>query len=228
MTLCASDSPPPCSNYPHLTKPVAPGQLRIAPHTDYGTVTLLRADNSPGGSLQVQMRDGAWRDVVFTDDCYVVNLGDLMQRWTNDLYKSTLHRVIPPALPPGSEGVDTRRISVAFFHNLDRDAVCETIGARWWAPGRHAAVRSDCLPCAPPCAQARAWTPSTPPATRPSTRGTTSCSATRARWATSRWLPSVRGSAAARVAAGSSPRPSQRSSSVQVQGLHLSHLFSPI
>lgn len=113
-------------NYPHMEKPAAPGQLRIAAHTDYGTITILRADNCPGKSLQVQMMDGSWSDVVFTDDCYVVNLGDLMQRWTNDRYKSTRHRVIPPELPPGSTA-DTRRISVAFFHNLDRDAICETI-----------------------------------------------------------------------------------------------------
>jgi hypothetical protein len=41
-------------NYPHMTKPAAPGQLRIAAHTDYGTITILRADNCPGKSLQVR------------------------------------------------------------------------------------------------------------------------------------------------------------------------------
>lgn len=84
-----------CLNYPHSDKPFAPGQMRIAAHTDYGTLTILRADNTPGG-LQLQMKDGSWRDVFIPPECFTINLGDLMQRWTNDLWKSTVHRVVPP------------------------------------------------------------------------------------------------------------------------------------
>lgn len=53
------------------------------------------ADNTPGG-LQLQMKDGTWRDVAIPEDCFTINLGDLMQRWTNDRWKSTVHRVVPP------------------------------------------------------------------------------------------------------------------------------------
>ena len=79
-------------NYPEQTRPPNPGQLRIAPHSDYGVLTILRADNAPGG-LEVLRADGTWSPVVIPEDCFCVNLGDLMQRWTNDEWKSTVHRV---------------------------------------------------------------------------------------------------------------------------------------
>lgn len=127
-----------CLNYPHSDKPFQPGQLRISAHTDYGTITILRADNSPGG-LQVQKKDGSWADVVFPPGVFTINLGDLMQRWTNDLYKSTMHRVVPPPVvvrtvdnndnsttTVTAAAEDNRRQSIAFFHNLNRDAICST------------------------------------------------------------------------------------------------------
>jgi isopenicillin N synthase-like dioxygenase len=135
-------------NYPHSDKPFAPGQMRIAPHTDYGSLTILRADNSPGG-LQVQRKDGGWQDVVFpAADTFTINLGDLMQRWTNDLWKSTLHRVVPPPVA-GQDGgevvaADNRRASIAFFHNLNRDAVCSTFPSCVSAdrPSRYEPIRA--------------------------------------------------------------------------------------
>ena len=119
-----------CLNYPHSNKPFQPGQLRISEHTDYGTITILRADNAPGG-LQVQKKDGNWADVIFPPGVFTINLGDLMQRWTNDLYKSTMHRVVPPPVVLNTNGSsaaaeDNRRQSIAFFHNLNRDAMCST------------------------------------------------------------------------------------------------------
>lgn len=112
-------------NYPHQTVAPAPGALRIAPHSDYGTLTILRADDAPGG-LQVQMADGSWADVVIPPDAFVINLGDLMQRWTNDKWRSTRHRVVNPPLDVAARR-DTRRQSMAFFHNLNRDVTVETI-----------------------------------------------------------------------------------------------------
>jgi isopenicillin N synthase-like dioxygenase len=82
-------------NYPHQEKPPAPGALRISPHSDYGTLTILRADDAPGG-LQVLKQDGGWMDVKMHPDSFVINIGDLMQRWTNDRWMSTVHRVINP------------------------------------------------------------------------------------------------------------------------------------
>jgi isopenicillin N synthase-like dioxygenase len=60
-------------------------------------VTILRTEDAAGG-LQVQTRPGEWLDVQAVPGSFVVNLGDMMARWTNDRWTATLHRVaIPPA-----------------------------------------------------------------------------------------------------------------------------------
>ncbi|WP_222195002.1 isopenicillin N synthase family dioxygenase [Modestobacter italicus] len=90
-------------------------------HTDYGIVTVLWADQVRG--LQVLGRDGGWHDVQPADDALLVNLGDLMARWTNERWLSTLHRVKPPIVAGRIE----RRRSAAYFHDGDVDAVIETL-----------------------------------------------------------------------------------------------------
>lgn len=98
-------------NYPDQPEPPLPGQLRAGEHTDYGTLTILKMDAAPGG-LEV-LSDGAWIPVRAGADAFVVNIGDLMARWTNDRWVSTLHRV---ANPDRSLTGSTRRQSLAFFH----------------------------------------------------------------------------------------------------------------
>ena len=106
------------NHYPHQTQPPLPGQLRAGAHTDYGSLTILRQDAAPGG-LQVRTGDGIWRHVPHRPDSFIVNIGDLMAQWTNDRWRSTLHRVINP---PADAGGSTRRLSVAFFHTPNWDA----------------------------------------------------------------------------------------------------------
>jgi isopenicillin N synthase-like dioxygenase len=77
--------------------PVDPATLRerqwsFSPHTDYNAFTLLYQDSL--GGLQVLNSDGAWIEALPIPDTMIVNLGDLFARWTNDLYTSSLHRVI--------------------------------------------------------------------------------------------------------------------------------------
>jgi isopenicillin N synthase-like dioxygenase len=105
-------------DYPHSDTPPAPGQLRAGAHTDYGTLTILRQDDAPGG-LQVADVDGQWVAVPAVPGAFVVNVGDSLARWTNDRWKSTLHRVVNP--PVDAQG-STRRQSIAFFHNANWDA----------------------------------------------------------------------------------------------------------
>lgn len=104
-------------NYPATTAPLAPGQLRAGAHTDYGLLTILRQDAV--GGLEVADADGEWVPVPSIADAYVINIGDLMARWTNDRWRSTLHRVVTPA-----DGTDAaaRRQSVPFFYNANYDA----------------------------------------------------------------------------------------------------------
>ncbi len=111
-------------HYPDLAGCVVePGQLRAGAHSDYGTLTLLRQDDAPCG-LQVRDVDGTWHDVPAIEDAYVVNVGDALERWTNERWRSTLHRVV---IPSDDAGRDCSRQSMAFFHNANWDAVIECL-----------------------------------------------------------------------------------------------------
>lgn len=104
--------------YPARTTPPEPGQLRAGAHTDYGTLTLLRQDTV--GGLEVTTREGKWVGVESIPGAFVVNVGDLMATWTNDRWRSTVHRVTDP--PPATDGAYERRFSMPFFHNANWDA----------------------------------------------------------------------------------------------------------
>jgi isopenicillin N synthase-like dioxygenase len=106
-----------------------PGQLRMGAHTDYGIVTVLAADRVPG--LQI-FHEGAWHDVLPEPGALLVNLGDLTALWTNDRWRSTLHRVMP------IEGV-TRR-SAALFFDGNYDARIEPLLISPQNPARYAPV----------------------------------------------------------------------------------------
>ena len=106
-------------NYPPPAHEPEPGQLRAGAHTDYGTLTILRSENVAGG-LQVRSRAGDWLNVSVPPEAFVVNLGDMMMRWTNDRWISTLHRVVNP---PADQAAFSRRQSLVFFHNPNPDAL---------------------------------------------------------------------------------------------------------
>jgi isopenicillin N synthase-like dioxygenase len=105
-------------NYPEQTRAPIPGQLRASAHTDYGSLTILK---SGGPGLQVQDKNGEWIDISPSFESFVVNLGDLMANWTNDMWASTPHRVVVSSLS------GERRQSMAFFHNPNSDAVIACI-----------------------------------------------------------------------------------------------------
>jgi len=110
-------------NYPHMDRPPLPGQMRAGAHTDYGSLTIVRQEEAPGG-LQVFTQDGEWAPVPVVPGALVVNIGDLMAQWTNDLWISTRHRV---ATPPADSTGDTRRMSLVFFHQPNYDALIECL-----------------------------------------------------------------------------------------------------
>ncbi len=63
-----------------------------APHSDFGCITLLAQDET--GGLQVMNKNGIWIDSPYLKDSFVMNFGDMLQRWSNGLFISTPHRVI--------------------------------------------------------------------------------------------------------------------------------------
>ena len=104
-------------HYPVLETPAEPGQLRAGAHTDFGAMTILAMTEARGG-LEARSPDGSWTPVLPNKGDLVVNLGDMMQRWTNDRWVSTLHRVVVPET--GDTG--SRRMAVGFFVHPDYDA----------------------------------------------------------------------------------------------------------
>ncbi|KRW98966.1 hypothetical protein PPERSA_11567 [Pseudocohnilembus persalinus] len=85
-------------------------------HTDYGIITLLKTDQVEG--LQIYLND-KWIDVPYIEDAFIVNIGDLLQRWTNNKFKSTLHRVVNKT---GQE-----RYSLPYFYEPNFDSKIEVL-----------------------------------------------------------------------------------------------------
>jgi isopenicillin N synthase-like dioxygenase len=125
---------------------------RYGPHTDYMGYTILRAD--PGdwrdgacntGGLEVWLdAEEKWAPVIIppehSDTALVVNAGDLFQRWTNDKWKSALHRVSNPA--PGSAAWERDRFSIVFFSGPMDDVLIETISGAEDGHVKYAPVRA--------------------------------------------------------------------------------------
>lgn len=112
-------------HYPPLPHPSLPNQLRAGEHSDYGTLTILLPGPGSGG-LEVLRTDGVWTPVQPIADGFVVNLGDMMQQWTNDRWRSTRHRV---AVPDAEAAATEHRYSIAFFHQPNWDAEIAAIAS---------------------------------------------------------------------------------------------------
>lgn len=88
---------------------VPAGAVRAAEHGDINLITLLMGASADG--LQIQRRDGTWIPVTALPDQIVVNVGDMLERLTNDVLRSTIHRVVNPP----REKMGTSRYSMPFF-----------------------------------------------------------------------------------------------------------------
>lgn len=108
-------------NYPAQKVAPGPGQLRAGEHTDLGMLTILKNEAADGG-LEVRDLDGSWHEAPTVDEGFIVNIGDLLMRWTNDRFRSTLHRVANP-----SRGGGVRRLSIAYFVAPAYDTIVECL-----------------------------------------------------------------------------------------------------
>ncbi len=121
-------------HYPPMTEAPLPGQLRGGAHTDFGGVTVLYAEPSVQG-LQI-LNGEEWEEAPLVPGTFVINLGDLMQSWTNDVWRSTIHRVANPAEGDWDKG----RMSFAFFHQPNYDAVISSLDSS--APAKYEPITS--------------------------------------------------------------------------------------
>jgi isopenicillin N synthase-like dioxygenase len=102
-------------HYPPVVGPTASTQMRVGAHTDFGTLTLLIQD--PSGGLDVLAADGRWVNAPAIPGAVLVNIGDLMQTWTNGEFRSTHHRVAVPS----DDRAAVARYSIAFFCEPNND-----------------------------------------------------------------------------------------------------------
>ena len=104
-------------HYP--TQPAEEGLFGSAPHTDYGFITLLAQDDV--GGLEVKNKGGDWVPAPPIPNSFVMNVGDILARWSNDVFVSTPHRVINRS---GRE-----RYSQPFFFDPSMEAQIEALPA---------------------------------------------------------------------------------------------------
>lgn len=105
-------------HYPVWNDSIEENQMRGGEHTDYGTVTILITDENAG--LQIKPRGQDWIDAPYIEGTYIVNVGDLLQRWTNDLYMSTPHRVV-------NSNLDCSRYSFPYFVHPDDNVIVDSL-----------------------------------------------------------------------------------------------------
>ncbi len=110
-------------HYPEVGLKRDSQQMGAGAHTDYGCITILHQDQV--GGLQVQDKNQQWLDATPVENSFVINIGDMMARWSNDRYTSTPHRVINPK---GEE-----RYSMPFFVEPNFDTKITAL------PGCHSA-----------------------------------------------------------------------------------------
>ncbi|GHK00291.1 oxidoreductase [Streptomyces sp. Y2F8-2] len=101
-----------------------PGQFRIGPHTDFGTVTILDRQAGRGG-LQVWTDEGGWEDAPYDPEAFTINIGDLMARWTGDRWRSGRHRVLPPPVDAPAEEL----MSLVYFGECTPGTIVESVPA---------------------------------------------------------------------------------------------------
>jgi len=104
-------------HYPPQPAGAEHNQIGAGAHTDWGLVTILAQDDI--GGLEICNAEGQWVSAPPIADSFVVNIGDLLQRWSNDLYHSNAHRVLNAGSAP--------RYSLPFFQDGDQAAVVASL-----------------------------------------------------------------------------------------------------
>ena len=105
-------------HYPPYDGEIKEGQVRGGSHTDYGSITLLWRFDDVGG-LQIENREtGEWTDVPIVENSIVLNVADMFARWSNDILKSSNHRIV-------NTDLTRSRYSMPYFVDPGRDVMIE-------------------------------------------------------------------------------------------------------
>ena len=105
---------------------------RINAHSDFGTLTLLFQDKVGGLAVQDPTEPGTFRAAEPINDTVLVTIGDLIARWSNDRWKSSVHRVgLPPALQTADEVAVPDRYSIPVFATPNMDTIIEALPGCW-------------------------------------------------------------------------------------------------
>lgn len=92
-------------------------QIGLGAHSDYECFTLLLSSSTPG--LEILKPSGKWHRASYIPEAFIVNVADFLMRWTNGVYKSTIHRVVNRS--------NEVRYSVPFFFSINYEEVVETL-----------------------------------------------------------------------------------------------------
>ena len=111
------------THYPSLDSEPLPGEFRSGAHTDGGALTILHIDDTPD-ALQVKLRSGEWIFVNRIPGAFIINVGDMLMRWSNDKWLSNWHQVVNP---PIVNGRSDRRLSLVYFCATNYDTVVECL-----------------------------------------------------------------------------------------------------
>jgi isopenicillin N synthase-like dioxygenase len=103
-------------HYPPQLGRITQAQIGAGAHSDYGCLTMLAQDAA--GGLQVRNASGDWVDAPPVPGSFVVNIGDMMERWTNGVFTSTLHRVV------NVSGLERYSLPYFFDPDFNAEVVC--------------------------------------------------------------------------------------------------------
>lgn len=109
-------------HYPPIVDEGTPS-VRAGAHEDINVLTLLVGSREPG--LEVLARDGSWIPVTIIEGAIICNVGDMLQRLTNNVLPSTTHRVVNPPAPYSSQS----RYSIPFFLHFNPDVLIDPLAS---------------------------------------------------------------------------------------------------
>jgi len=131
-------------NYPPVSRELLAreGQARLGAHSDYGSLTFVFQDDV--GGLEVQNpHTQSYIPAIPIPGTIVVNAGDLLARWSNDLFRSTLHRVVSPVGTDSTGPLTPKRRSIAYFCNPNADTIVECLPGCEGDGPKYPAVRTE-------------------------------------------------------------------------------------